>query len=44
MSGASSQEYIGHHLHFLQVDLSDGSVVDAVIPKEPEIYQQCILL
>lgn len=43
MSGASSQEYIGHHLHFLQVDLSDGSVVDAVIPKEPEIYQQCIL-
>lgn len=43
MSGASSQEYIGHHLHFLQVDLSDGSVVDAVIPKEPEIYQQCLL-
>ena len=43
MSGASSQEYIGHHLHFLQVDLSDGSIVDAVIPKEPAIYEQCLL-
>lgn len=44
MSGASSQEYIGHHLHFLQVDLSDGSVVDAVIPKESkELLERCQL-
>lgn len=42
MSGTSSQEYIGHHLHFLQVDLRDGSIVDSVIPKEPELYQKCL--
>ena len=43
MSGtSSSQEYIGHHLHFLQVDLRDGSIVDSVIPKEPAAYEQCL--
>lgn len=43
MSGtSSSQEYIGHHLHFLQVDLSDGSVVDSVIPKDPGAYERCV--
>ncbi len=42
MSGTSSQEYIGHHLHFLQVDLRDGSIVDSVIPKEPEAYEKCM--
>lgn len=38
MSGASSQEYIGHHLHFLQVDLRDASIVDSVVPKNPEVF------
>ena len=42
MSGTSSQEYIGHHLHFLQVDLRDGSIVDSVIPREPAAYEKCM--
>lgn len=44
MSGTSSTEYIGHHLHFLQVDLSDGSVVDSVILKDPRVFEQCVAL
>lgn len=39
---SSSQEYIGHHLHFLQVDLRDGSIVNSVIPKEPMAYEKCL--
>lgn len=42
MSGNSSQEYIGHHLHFLQVDLSNGAIVDSVIPKDRNLYEKCI--
>lgn len=42
MSGNSSQEYIGHHLHFLQVDLSNGNVVNSVIPNEPAVFEKCL--
>ncbi len=42
MSEHNSQEYIGHHLHFLQVDLRDGSIVDSVIPSDPAQYEQCL--
>lgn len=42
MSEHNSQEYIGHHLHFLQVDLRDGSIVDSVIPSDPVQYEQCL--
>ena len=37
-----SQEYIGHHLSFLQVDLTNGNIVNSVIPKEPAAYQNCL--
>ncbi len=42
MSEHSSQEYIGHHLHFLQVDLRDGSVVDSVKPNDVGAFEQCL--
>ena len=38
----SSQEYIGHHLHFLQVDMRDGSIVDSVKPKDSSQFQSCL--
>lgn len=42
MSGHSSQEYIGHHLHFLQIDLRDGSVVDSVKVNDMQAYNVCL--
>lgn len=42
MSGNSSQEYIGHHLHFLQVNLGNGEIADSVIIKEPAVYDKCM--
>ena len=44
MSGSNSQEYISHHLHFLQVDLRDFSVVDSVkvVPADKPAFDQCL--
>ena len=39
-SGASSTEYISHHMHFLQVDLRNGNIVDS-IKSTPEL-EQCL--
>ncbi|HIV15182.1 MAG TPA: F0F1 ATP synthase subunit A [Candidatus Avisuccinivibrio pullicola] len=43
MSEHSSQEYIGHHLHFLQVDMRDGTIVDSVKPADSAAFEQCLL-
>lgn len=43
MSESNSQEYISHHLHFLQVDLRDLSVVDSVKPNDQQAYQACLV-
>lgn len=43
MSGSNSQEYISHHLHFLQVDLRDFSIVDSYKPADKEQFEQCLL-
>lgn len=43
MSESNSQEYISHHLHFLQVDLRDFSIVDSVKPTDQEAFNQCLL-
>lgn len=42
MSEHNSQAYIGHHLHFLQVDLRDGSIVDSVKPNDVGQFEQCL--
>lgn len=42
MSEQNSQEYIGHHLHFLQIDLRDGSVVNSVKPKDSQALAACL--
>ena len=42
MSGSSSQGYISHHLHFLQVDLRDLSVVDSVKPVSSQEFDACV--
>lgn len=43
MSENNSQEYISHHLHFLQVDLRDFSVVDSVKPTDQNSFSECLL-
>lgn len=43
MSESNSQEYISHHLHFLQVDLRDFSIVDSVKPVDNQAFKQCLL-
>ncbi|MDY6322402.1 MAG: F0F1 ATP synthase subunit A [Succinivibrio sp.] len=40
-SESNSQEYISHHLHFLQIDLRDFSVVDSVKPADPAAFEKC---
>lgn len=42
MSESNSQGYISHHLHFLQVDLRDFSVVDSVKATDQSAFQQCM--
>lgn len=42
MSESNSQEYISHHLHFLQVDLRDLSIVDSVKPVSKEELNTCL--
>jgi F-type H+-transporting ATPase subunit a len=42
MSESNSQEYISHHLHFLQIDLRDFSVVDSVKPSDQNEFQTCL--
>ncbi|MBE6423525.1 F0F1 ATP synthase subunit A [Succinivibrio dextrinosolvens] len=42
MSESNSQGYISHHLHFLQVDLRDFSVVDSVKAADQSAFQQCM--
>ena len=42
MSEHNSQEYIGHHLHFLQVDLRDGSIVASVKPNDAGASEACL--
>ncbi|MCR5084337.1 MAG: F0F1 ATP synthase subunit A [Succinivibrionaceae bacterium] len=39
---AQSQEYIAHHLHYLQVDMRDGSVVDSIKPNDMAQYEACL--
>lgn len=43
MSESNSQEYISHHLHFLQVDLRDFSIVDSVKPVDQQAFDQCLI-
>ncbi len=43
MSEIKSQEYISHHLHFLQVDLRDFSIVDSVKPVDKANFSECLL-
>ncbi len=43
MSENSSQGYISHHLHFLQIDLRDFSVVDSVKASNKEEFNQCLV-
>ena len=40
MSENNSQSYISHHLHFLQIDLRDMSVVDSVKPVSKEDWEE----
>lgn len=45
MAESHSQEYIKHHLHFLQIDLRDFSVVDSVNPGNTAgqaAYETCV--
>lgn len=42
MSEHNSQEYINHHLHFLQLDMRDGTIVDSVKPNDSALYEQCL--
>ncbi len=42
MSESNSQEYIAHHLHYLQIDLRDGSVVDSVNQVRKKAFDACI--
>ncbi len=42
MSESNSQEYISHHLHFLQVGLRDLSIVDSVKPVSKEELNTCL--
>ena len=42
MSEHNSQEYIGHHLHFLQVDLRDVSIVFCVKAQNQTAFQECL--
>jgi F-type H+-transporting ATPase subunit a len=42
MSENNSQGYISHHLHFLQIDLRDFSVVDSVKASNKEEFNQCL--
>ncbi|MCR5536490.1 MAG: F0F1 ATP synthase subunit A [Succinivibrio sp.] len=42
MSESHSQEYISHHLHFLQVDLRDFSIVDSVKPNDLAGFESCL--
>ena len=42
MSESNSQEYISHHLHFLQLDLRDFSIVDSVKPAYKTEFAQCL--
>lgn len=42
MSESNSQGYISHHLHFLQVDLRDFSVVDSVKASDQTAFNQCL--
>ena len=39
---SKSQEYISHHLHFLQLDLRDFSIVDSVKPSDLNAYNACM--
>lgn len=42
MSEHNSQAYIGHHLHFLQLDMRDGSIVDSVKAQNQSAYDTCL--
>lgn len=42
MSESNSQGYISHHLHFLQIDLRDLSVVDSVKATDQGAFEQCL--
>ena len=42
MSESNSQEYISHHLRFLQIDLRDWSVVDSLKPVDINEFNQCV--
>lgn len=42
MSESNSQGYISHHLHFLQVDLRDFSIVDSVKASDQTAFNQCL--
>lgn len=42
MSESNSQGYISHHLHFLQIDLRDLSVVDSAKAADQGAYEQCL--
>ncbi len=42
MSESNSQEYISHHLHFLQLDIRDFSIVDSVKPVDPQAFATCL--
>src|SRR5574344_2828449 len=42
MSESNSQGYISHHLHFLQIDLRDLSVVDSVKATNQGAFEQCL--
>ena len=42
MSEHNSLEYLFHHLHFLQMDMRDGSIVDSVKPVNQQEFQFCL--
>lgn len=42
MSESNSQEYISHHLHFLQLDVRDFSIVDSVKPVDASAFATCL--
>ena len=42
MSESNSQEYISHHLHFLQLDIRDFSIVDSVKPVDASEFASCL--
>ena len=42
MSESSSQGYISHHLHFLQLDLRDFTIVDSVKATDQNAFEKCV--